>query len=810
MNSFRQDVRWSLRTLRKRPAIGIVVILSIGLAIGATTAAFSVVNAFMLRSWNADGMDRVVRVREDFARPGQPADVRGFSLASLAAWRRENTVFEGLAAGTGSSATLVDGGRADRVSAGIVSANFFSVLGFRPILGRTFTAEEDTPDRRDAVVLGYGLWQSRFGGDTTVIGRTIVLNGRNRTIVGVMSRGIKHPYQSDLWVPLGYREDAPTGAQVYAPARLKPGVSIERANAELDAMARRIWEANPAPNVPTGAQVTLLQPEMLGRLDRVLYLLAAAAGLVLLIATANVSNLLLAQGLEQGTEVSVRTALGASRGRLTRQFLTYSLLLSLLGGVVGIVLSVWTVGPLVSLSPLYGAGEFDIQPRLDWSTLAFTLVTTVVVGIVFGLVPAVRSSSANPMSVLRESTRARTLSVGSRRWLRGFVVAQVALAFVLLVAAGAMARGLIALNSEPWGFERRGVLAFEMTVPGYRYPEPAQRLSVTEDVLARVRALPGVEAVGATTVAPLWAGTEATGFNLESGPAPNAQGILLAHRRVVTPGYFEAMRMTIVAGRPFDHRDGDGGVPVVIVSQSLAERYWPGQNPIGKRVKEGPFEAPGEWREVVGVVGSLRENPGSDIPAGDAWYLPLRQNVGGALGTMTYMVRTPGNPLSLVTSIRGAIAALDGELPISAVSTLDDRFDRFTATERLSTRLTLGLGGIGLFLSAIGIYGLLSFTLGRRLPEFGIRAALGARPADVRRLIARDAIGLLAGGVVIGAGLAFLLRPLLDTSMFPGAESGPVVIAAAVIGLVLVTVASSFMPALKAGNVNPVRAMHGG
>jgi hypothetical protein len=278
----------------------------------------------------------------------------------------------------------------------------------------------------------------------------------------------------------------------------------------------------------------------------------------------------------------------------------------------------------------------------------------------------------------------------------------------------------------------------------------------------------------------------------------------------VTPEYFEAMRMTIVAGRPFDNRDGDGGVPVVIVSQSLAERYWPGQNPIGKRVKEGPFEAPGEWREVVGVVGSLRENPGSDIPAGDAWYLPLRQNVGGALGTMTYMLRTPGNPLSLVTSIRGAIAALDGELPISAVSTLDDRFDRFTATERLSTRLTLGLGGIGLFLSAIGIYGLLSFTLGRRLSEFGIRAALGARPADVRRLIARDAIGLLAGGVVIGAGLAFLLRPLLDTSMFPGAESGPVVIAGAVIGLVLVTVASSFMPALKAGNVNPVRAMHGG
>ena len=802
-----QDLRWSIRTLRKRPAIALVVICSIGLAIGATTAAFSVVNAFMLRSWSAGGMDRVVRVREDFAQPGAAPDIRGFTLANLGAWRRENTVFAGLAAGTGSSATLVDGGNSERVAAGIVTANFFSVLGFRPILGRTFTEEEDAPDRRDAVVLGHGLWQSRFGGDTAVIGRAIMLNGRSRTIVGVMPRGIKHPYQSDLWVPLGYREDAPSGAQVYAPARLKRGVSVERANAELDAMASRLHEANPAPAVPRGAQVTMLQPEMLGRLDRVLYMLAAAAMLVLLIATANVSNLLLAQGLEQHAEVAVRTALGASRGRLTRQFLVYSLLLSVLGGVVGVALSVWTVGPLVSLSPLYGAGEFDIQPRLDWSTLAFTLATTVLVGVVFGLVPALRRSNANPMAVLRESSRARTLSRSSRRWLRGFVVAQVALAFVLLIAAGSMARGLFSLQNQPWGFGRRGVLAFELTVPPYRYREPAQQLAVTGNVLDRVRALPGVEAAGATTVAPLWAGTEATGFNLESGPATDARGVLLAHRRIVTPGYFETMAMPLTSGRAFDDRDNETGVPVVIVSQSLAQRYWPGQNAIGKRVKEGPFAGPGAWREVIGVVGTLRENPGSDIPDGDALYLPHRQ--GGMTGPLTFMVRTSGDPLGLVSGVRAAIASLDGELPISEVSTLVERFERFTATERLSTRLTLGLGGIGLFLSAIGIYGLLAFTLGRRLPEFGIRAALGARPADVRRLIARDAIGLLGGGVVVGVGLAIVLRPFLDTSMFPGADSGPIVVASAAIGLALVTIVSSVAPALRAGNVNPVRAMHG-
>jgi putative ABC transport system permease protein len=786
-----------------------VVILSTGLAIGATTAAFSVVNAFMLRSWNADGMDRVVRVREDFARPGEVPDVRGFTIANLGAWRRENTVFEGLAAGTGSSATLVEDGRAERVAAGIVTANFFSVLGFRPILGRAFTDEEDAPERRDAVVLGYGLWQSRFGGDTGVIGRTISLNGRTRTIVGVMPRGIKHPYQSDLWVPLGYRDGASVGGQqVYAPARLKRGVTIERANAELDAMARRLAEANPGPGTPSGAQVTLLQPEMLGRLNRVLYLLAAAAALVLLIATANVSNLLLAQGLEQQAEVSVRTALGASRGQLVRQFLTYSLILSAIGGLVGVALALWTVGPLVALSPLYGAGEFDIQPRLDWPTLAFTLLTTVIAGVVFGLVPAVRASQASPMSVLRESSRSRTLSEGSRRWLQGFVVAQVALAFVLLIAAGSMARGLLALHNESWGFERKGALAFELALPGYRYPEPARRMTATDEVLGRLRALPGVTAVGATTVAPLWAGTEATGFNLATGPAPNARRALVAHRRTVTPGYFDAMQMPIVVGRSFDNRDAEGSVPVAIVSQSLAQRYWPGQNPIGERVKEGPFEAPGQWREVVGVVGTLRENPGSDIPEGDALYLPHRQDV--PMVPLTFVVRAGGNPSELVSQVRAAVAAVDRELAIADASTLDDRFNRFTATERLSTRLTLGLGGIGLFLAAIGIYGLLSFTLGRRLPEFGIRAALGARPSDVRRLIARDALVLLGAGVVIGVGASLVMRPLLDTSMFPGADTDRLVVVAAVIALVLVTLLSSLRPALKAGRVDPVRAMQGG
>lgn len=799
-----QDLRWSLRSFRKRPAIGLIVILSIGVAIGANTAAFSVVNAFVLRSWNADGMERVVRVREDYGAPGAAPDVRGFTLGNLGTWRRENSVFEGLAAGIGSSAIISGSGSAERVAAGIVTANFFSVLGFRPTLGRVFTEDEDTPDRRDVVVLGHALWQTRFGGDPSVLGQSIVLNGRARTIVGVMPRGIRHPYQSDLWVPLGYREDAASGAQVYAPARLKRGISLERANADLDAMARRLRETNPLG--PTGAAITQLQPEMLGRLDRVLYVLAAAALLVLLIATANVSNLLLVQGLEQHSEVSVRTALGATRSRLARQFLAYSLALAVLGGSVGIALSVWTVGPLVALSPLYGAGEFDIQPRLDLATLGFTAAITALTGIVFGMVPALRASRVNPMSVLRESSRSRTLTVGSRRWLRGFVVAQVSLAFVLLLAAGAMARGLQALHNEPWGFTRDGALAFELTVPGYRYPEPAERLAVLDRVLGQLEAVPGVTAVGATTVAPFWAGTEATGFTTASGPAPTSAEVFLAHRRTVTTGYFQAMQIPIVAGRTFEATDSRGGVPVVIVSQSLAERYWPGESAIGKRVKEGAVGGPGAWREIVGVVGSLRENPGSGIPTGDAWYLPQHQDV--LAQQVTIVLRSPGLS-TMLPSIRNLLATVDAELAMANPSTLDDRFDRFTATEQLSTQLTIGLGAIGLFLAAIGIYGLLSFTMGRRLPEFGIRAALGASPADVRRLVVRDAFTLLAGGVAAGAVATLLLRPVLDARLLPGATVSPGVISIALGGLFAITAAACLRPAWRAGRVSPMRAMLG-
>jgi len=805
--AFGHDLRWAWRTLRARPGVSLVVIASIGLAIGANTAAFSVVNAFLWRSWGSRATDEVVRVREDYARPGQAPDVRGFTMANFGPWRRASTVFDAMAAGTGTSATLLVDGRPERVAAGVVTANFFDVLGIRPALGRTFTADEDTPARRDAVLLGDALWRGRFGADPNVVGRTLRLNGRVRTIVGVMPRGLKHPYQSDLWVPLGYREDPANTNGIYVPARLKPGVTLAQANEEMDAMAARLWQAHPTPETPTGAQVTRLRPEMLGRLTRVLYALSVAALLVLLIAVANVSNLLLAQSLEQQNEAAVRTALGASRARLVRQFLTYGVLLSGIGGLLGVLLTFWTVGPLVALSPLYGAGEFDIEPRLDWPTLAFTIAMTMAVGVAFGVLPAIGMSRARAADVLRTVGRSGTLSRGSRRWLKGLVVVELALAFVLLAGACVMGQGLLALRRDTWGFDRRGVMTFDAAVSPLRYPERAQQAAFVHDLLERLAALPGVAAAGATSTPPFYAGTEAAPFAIDGSPAP-ARGFFLAHSRAVTPHYFEALGIPLLAGRSFTDADSATSMPVVIVSQSLAERYWPGRNPIGRRVKRGRLDGPAPWMEVVGVAGNLRENPDDDIPGTDAWYLPYGQPTAGPISELTYVVKTPqGTPI--IPSVRGAVAQSDPDVPIFDAVTMEERFARFTATERLSANLTAILGVMGVFLAAVGVYAVLAFSVRRRLPELGIRAALGARPSDVRWTVLREAALLVVVGVASGAAFSLFVRPWLDANLFPGGASETAAAVLAGAGVVLAATISTIVPAARASRVDPVRALAG-
>jgi predicted permease len=608
-------------------------------------------------------------------------------------------------------------------------------------------------------------------------------------------------------VPLGYREEPANTTGIYVPARLAPGVTLEQANREMDAMAARLWREHPTPDTPTGAQVTRLRPEMLGRLTTVLYALAGAALLVLLIAVANVSNLVLAQSLEQQNDAAVRAALGASRLRLVRQFLTYGLLLSGIGGVLGVLLTFWTVGPLIALSPLYGAGEFDIQPRLDGPTLAFTMALTLAVGVIFGVLPAVGLSRVRASDVLRTVGRSGTLSAGSRRSLKGLVVVELALAFVLLVGAGVMGQGLLALHRETWGIDRRDVMTFDLAISPLRYAQRAQRETFVHDLLERLDSLPGVSAAGATTVPPFFAGTDAAAFTIDGVPPP-ARGFHVANSRAVTPRYFEALGIPLVAGRAFTEADIATSMPVVIVSQSLAERYWPGQSPIGGRVKRGRLDAATPWMEIVGVAGNLRENPSDVIPGSDAWYLPYRQPAAGPIAELTYVIKT-AQAGAIVPSVRNAVAQLDPDVPIFDAVTMEERFARFTATERLSADLTAMLGVIGVFLAAVGVYAVLAFSVRRRLPELGIRAALGARPTDVRRAVLREAAVLVAIALAAGGIVTLVVSPWLGAELFPTGTSQSSAAMLAGAGVALAGAISAIVPAARAARVDPVRALSG-
>jgi predicted permease len=420
-------------------------------------------------------------------------------------------------------------------------------------------------------------------------------------------------------------------------------------------------------------------------------------------------------------------------------------------------------------------------------------------------VPAIGTARTRASEVLQAGGRFGMLSPGSRRWLKGLVIVELALAFVLLVGACVTAQGLLALHRETWGFDRHDVMTFDVALSPARYPQRPQQAIFVHDLVERVASLPGVTAVAATSTPPFYPGIEAASFTID-GTASPARGFFLAHTRVVTPHYFEALRIPLVAGRSFTDADGATSAPVVIVSQSLAERYWPGQNPIGRRVKRGRLESPSPWMDVVGVVGNLRENPDDDIPGTDAWYLPYRQPTADSITQLTYVMKTSQGP-SIMSSVRNTVAQLDLDAPVFDAVTMEERFARFTATERLTANLTAVLGLMGVFLSGVGVYAVLAFSVRRRLPELGIRAALGARPSDVRRAILGEAGLLVAVGLGAGAMVTLFSRPWLDANLFPSGISEPAAVGLAAAGLILAATVSTIVPAVRASRIDPIRAM---
>ena len=809
------ELRQTLRSLAKTPGFVTVVVLILGLGIGANTALFSVVRAVLLRPLPLREPDRLVRLYESFRTGGDEAQL---SLAPLTwqRWREGNDVFTDIAVGTGASLTLGGEGEAEYVPAARISYNFFSVLGTGPAVGRDLRPEEDTPGASPVVLIGHGLWQRRFGGAGDVIGREVLVDGAPHTVVGVMPESFRHPYRAEIWVPLALRIDPaqPTGNFLYAPARLKPGVTVEAARQSMRELCERIARELPSPSNPREAWVTPLHETFVRDIRPKMLLLTAAAAFVLLIVGANLAGLLLARHLEREAETGLRAALGASRGRLVRAFLTESLVLTVAGSMAGVMLAAWLTGPLVALSPMASDAtgnalrEFDPVVRFDGPVLMASIAVSLLVGLGFGLVPAWRGSRGDLQSVLKGRGRGATLDLGTRRLFSGLVVSEIAVAVVLLVGTGLMIRSFRNLVNERWGFATEGRLTFGVTFSERLRPEHEARVAYVDQALERLRALPEVASATATTPDLVALGRSLAAVTPEGSTPPSSRGFFLVNHRLVFPGYFAELHIPIVRGRAVERTDVVNRQRVAIVSEAFARRYWPDQDPIGRTIKRGRPDDPRPHYVVVGVAADVKGI--ADRADGDVagvWYLPYAQNPRFLTNDVTFVVHARVPAEGLQRPIRAALAATDPKVAPYDFNTLERLVGNTYVEDRFALLLVGLFGTLGLVLSAIGLYGLLSFQVARRTREIGVRAALGAQGHDILSLVFREGASLLVAGLAAGLLVSSVATRVLRSQLHDVSPGDPLSRILAVGVLVLVAAAACWVPARRAARVDPMVAL---
>ena len=806
MERLMKDMRFAIRILVRKPGFTVVAVVIMALGIGANTAIFTLVRAVLLNPLPFHEPARLMMVWEDASFIGFPRNTP--SPANYADWKAQNEVFEDMAALDNRSFNLTGDGEPEKVSAYGVSAEFFPLLGVKPALGRVFLPEEDNPAASKVAVISYKLWQNRYGGELNIVGRDILLTGTKHTVVGVMPARFQFlESHIGIWVPLALpKEEMARRDDHYLQviARTKPGVTLNQAQANIKTIMAGIAHDHPDEASELGAYVVPLSQELAGETRRPLILLLVAVGFVLLIACANLANLLLSRAMGRSKEIAVRTALGARRSQLVRQLLTESIVLSSAGGIAGIVVALWSFAFLRQLIP--PALTLVAELRIDPAVLAFTFGLSVLTGVLFGLVPAIQASRTDLNEALKQGGGRTTLSAGNRRLQSAMVIGEVALAMVLLVGAGLLIQTFTRLRGQYSGMRAENVLTLRTTLPEKKYEDPSRRAAFYEQVLERAGALPGVVAAGYTTSVPLeWKGGT-NGVTIEGRPAQ--PGVIYdANHRQISADYFKAIGIALRDGREFNETDRADSIPVVIINETMARSYWPNETALGKRFKHGRAASTRPWMTIVGIVADVRQM-GVDVPVKAEMYMPFRQ-AGSQYwyAPRDLVIRTLGNPTSLAAAVTAKVREVDPDQPVSNIRTMEQVLGEEIQQRRTGTTLLGVFAALAVMLAALGIYGVLSYLVTQRTPEFGVRMALGARSRDILRLVLKRGMSLALAGVVIGLAASFALTRLMQSLLFEVNASDPATFAALALVLSGVAFAACYVPARRATRVDPMVAL---
>ena len=799
-----QDLRYALRTLIKNPGFTVVAVVALALGIGANTAIFSVVNSVLLRPLPYKDPDQLMMVWEENSKSGYPRDTP--TVANFLDWRNQNQTFVGMAAMAYQSFNLTGVGDPERIDGRRVSATLFPLLGVDAQLGRTFTPEEDQRGAAHVVILSNAVWQRRFGGDPHIIGKSLTLNNESYSVVGVMPPRFQFPSRYDeLWVPIAFDSNESgdrSSHYLKVLGRLKPDETLAQAQADLTAIATRLQQQYPKTNTDLGAVVTPLHEQLVGDIKPFLLILLGAVGLVLLIACANVANLLLARAAVRQKEIAVRVALGASKWRLIRQFLTESVLLCVIAAVVGLILAVAGLFLLKAFIPPEISIARDVW--IDTRVLGFTFGVSILTGLIFGLAPATQAAKFNLNETLKEGGRDSSSGSRRNRVRAGLVVAEVAISLVLLIGAGLLINSFIRLRTTDPGFDTDNMLTMSIDLPDPKYTEFKRRSAFYDDLIQRVQSLPGVKSAAVTTNLPLLKQGNEISIAIEGRPAlPPGQEIIIT-TRMVSPNYFETMGMRLLKGRALSDQDRKNTPAVVVISEGMAKRYWPGQDPIGKRISPGDPEKPEDWLQIVGVVNDVRQYQ-LDAQPKPQMYLTYAQV--GFYAPRDLVVKTDVDPASLAATVRRAVWEIDKDQPVSDISTMRVILNESITKQRFSMLLFAIFAGLAMLLAAVGIYGVMSYSVAQRRSEIGIRMALGAQKFDVLKLTIGEGLKLVLIGIGLGLIGAFLLTRLMSSLLFGITATDPLTFAAISVVLVAVALIASYVPARRATKVDPLVAL---